>query len=99
MAADIVEIDWNARPDLERMGVNLRRGGIDDRGRKLLEQVRRSLPQASPCSPILERITVHAKAPTDDLRVIRRGVEQSDCLGELRMAIEHAIQNTACELV
>ncbi len=94
MAADIVEIHWNARPDLERLGVNLRRRGIDDKGQRVLEEVRKSVVDVFPGAPVLVRITVHAAAPADDLRVLRQGVEQSHCLPELRSAIEQAIQRT-----
>jgi hypothetical protein len=97
LTADIVEIYWNARPHLERLGVNLRRGGIDDKGQRVLEEVRRSLAEAFPGAPVLVRITVHAAAPADDLRVLRRGVEQSHRLPELRMTIEQAIQRTQPE--
>ena len=92
MSADIVEIPWNARPHLERLGVNLRRGGIDDRGKRLLEDVRRSLARVFPGAPVLFRISVHTGVPTDDLRVLRQGVEQPNCLDELRAAIDHAVQ-------
>jgi hypothetical protein len=99
MTADIVEIYWNARPCLERAGVNLRRGGIDDKGQKLLGEVRKSLVASFPDSAVLVRFAVHTKAPTDDLRVMRRGVEQSDCLDDLCAAIELAIQHAQCEPV
>ena len=97
LTADIVEIYWNARPHLELLGVNLRRGGIDDKGQKVLEEVRKSLTEAFPGAPVLVRITVHSAAPADDLRVLRQGVEQSHCLPELRMAIEQAIERTQRE--
>ena len=97
MSADIVEIHWNARPHLERLGVNLRRGGIDERGKRLLEEVRGRLAAAFPGSPVLFRISVHRGVPTDDLRVLRQGVEQPDCLYELRTAIDHAVQHAQRE--
>jgi hypothetical protein len=97
MSADIVEIHWNARPHLERLGVNLRRGGIDDRGKKLLDEVRKSLVGAFPGAPVLFRISVHTGASTDDLRVLRQGVEQPGCLHELRTAIEHVVQHAQHE--
>jgi hypothetical protein len=63
VSADIVEIHWNARPHLERLGVNLRRRGIDERGKRLLEEVRRSLAGAFPGAPVLFRISVHTGIP------------------------------------
>jgi hypothetical protein len=99
MTADIVEIYWNARPCLERAGANLRRGGIDDKGKKLLGEVRKSLVASFPDSAVLVRFAVHAKAPTDDLRIVRRGVEQSDCLKGVRATIEIALQHAQCEPV
>jgi hypothetical protein len=97
MSADIVEVYWNARPSLERAGVNLRRGSIDDKGQRLLDEVRRSLVDAFPSAPVLVRFAVHTKAPTDDLRVVRQGVERSDRLEEIRAVIERAIQRVQYE--
>ncbi len=99
MTAEIVEIYWNARPCLERAGANLRRGGIDVKGQKLLSEVRKSLVASFPDSAVLVRFAVHAKAPTDDLRVLRRGVPQSDCLDGVRAAVELALQHAQCEPV
>lgn len=99
MTADIVEIYWNARPFLERAGANLRRGGIDDKGQKLLGEVRKSLVAFFPDSAVLVRFAVHAKVPTDDLRVMRRDVQQSDCLDGVRATIELALQHAQCEPV
>jgi hypothetical protein len=92
VTTDIVEIYWNARPHLERLGVNLRHGGIDDRGQQLLEVVRRSLAEGFPGTPVLVRFAVHAKAPANDIRVLRRGIEQTGCIDEVRAAIEQALQ-------
>jgi hypothetical protein len=97
LTRDIVEIYWNARPHLERLGVNLRRSGIDERGQHLLEDVRKSLVEVFPGIPVLVRIVVHAKAPANDLRVLRRGIEQSGCLDEVRAAINQALQQAECE--
>jgi hypothetical protein len=97
LTTDIVEIYWNARPHLERRGVNLRRGGIDDRGQHLLEEVRKCLVEVFPGIPVLVRLVVHAKAPASDLRVLRRGIEQPGYLDEVRAAIEHALQQAECE--
>jgi hypothetical protein len=94
-----VEIYWNARPHLERLGVNLRRNGIDDRGQHLLEEVRKSLVEVFPGVPVLVRIAVHAKAPPSDLRVLRRGIEQPGCIDEVRAAIERTLQQAECEPV
>ena len=91
MTTDIVEIYWNARPHLERFGVNLRRSGIDDRGQHLLEEVRKSLVETFPGTPVLVRFAVHAKVPGKDLRVLRRGVEQPGCIDDVHAAIEQAL--------
>ena len=97
MTTDIVEIDWNARPTLERLGVNLRRGGIDDRGKHLLQEVRKSLVEVFPGDPVLVRFVVHTKAPATDLRVLRQGVEQPGCIDEVRSTIEQALHQAECE--
>lgn len=97
MTTDIVEIYWNARPHLDRLGVNLRRGGIDDRGQHLLEEVRMSLVEVFPGTAVLVRFTVHAKPSVNDLRVLRQGTERPECLDEVRAAIEQALQQAACE--
>lgn len=97
MTTDIVEIHWNARPHLERLGVNLRRSGIDDRGQHLLEEVRKSLVEVFPGVPVLMRFAAHPKAPASDLRVLRRGIEQPDRVDEVRAVIEHSLQQAECE--
>ena len=97
LTTDIVEIYWNARPHLERLGVNLRRSGIDGRGQHFLEEVRKSLVEVFPRTPVLVRFAVHAKAPANDLRIVRRGIEQPACVDEVRAAIEHALQQAECE--
>ncbi|ANY84942.1 hypothetical protein BB934_42705 (plasmid) [Microvirga ossetica] len=97
MTTDIVEIYWNARPHLQRLGVNLRRSGIDDRGQHVLAEVRKSLVEVFPGTPVLVRFAVHAKAPANDLRILRRGIEQLGCVDEVRAAIEHALQQAECE--
>ena len=100
MAADIVEIYWNARPHLERLGVNLRRRvGLDERGHKVLEEVRKSLVDAFPGTPVLVRFAVHGTPPAGDLRIIRQGVEQPQSLPEIRIAIEQAVRRTQPEAV
>jgi len=97
LTTDIVEIYWNARPHLERLGVNLRHSGIDDRGQRLLDEVRKSLVEVFPGTAVLVRFAVHAKAPADDLRVLRQGIEHPECLDEVRAAIEQALQQAECE--
>jgi hypothetical protein len=97
LTTDIVEIYWNARPHLERLGVNLRRSGIDDRGQHLLEEVRKSLVEVFPGAPVLMRFAVHAKAPANDIRVLRQGIEQPGYLDEVRAVIEQALQQAECE--
>lgn len=97
LTTDIVEIYWNARPHLERLGVNLRRNEIGDRGQRLLEEVRKRLVEVFPGTPVLVRFAVHAKAPANDLRIVRRGIEQPACVDEARAAIEHAPQQAECE--
>ena len=99
VTANIVQIYWNAHPCLERAGANLRRGGIDDKGQKLLINVRKSLVACFRDSAVLVRFAVRAKVPPDDLRVVRRRVEKSDCLDEVRATIELAIQHAQCVLV
>lgn len=97
MTTDIVEIYWNARPHLERLGVNLRRSAIDDRGQHLLEEVRKSLVEVFPRTPVLVRFAVHGKPPANDLRVLRRGIEQSGSIDEVRAVIEHALHEAECK--
>jgi hypothetical protein len=97
VTTDIVEIYWNARPHLERLGVNLRRNEIDDRGQRLLQEVRKILVEVFPGTPVLVRFAVHAKAPVNDIRILRRGIEQPGCIDEVRAAIEQALQQAERE--
>jgi hypothetical protein len=97
VTTDIVEIYWNAHPHLERLGVNLRRNEIDDRGQRLLQEVRKILVEVFPGTPVLVRFAVHAKAPVNDIRILRRGIEQPGCIDEVRAAIEQALQQAERE--
>jgi len=100
MAADIVEIYWNARPHLERLGVNLRRRtGIDEKGQRLLEEVRKSLVAAFPRTPVLVRFAVQGTPSEADLRVIRPGIEQPHSVRGLLTAMVRAIRRTQLEAV
>ena len=94
---DVVEVFWNARPHLERLGLNLnpKRRDIDPRGEQLLDEVRRSLVHAFPESATLVRIAVRTGVGQADLRVVRRGVEEPDRLDELRDLVDDAVGRAA----
>ncbi len=51
-----------------------------------------------PGTAVLVRFAVHAKAPANDLRVLRRGIEQPGCLDEVRATIEHDLKQAECVL-
>jgi hypothetical protein len=71
VAADIVKIHWNARPCLDQLGANFRRGGIDSDGQRVLDDVRRARIEAFSSSVVLVR----------KLCVARNGDELGECLG------------------
>ena len=48
--------------------------------------------------PVLVRIAVHARTPVSDLRILRRGVDSSDCIERVRVLIELIVQSAECEL-
>ena len=88
MAADIVKIHWNARPCLDQLSANLRRGGIDSDGQRGLDDVRRARIEAFSSSVVLVR----------KLCVARNGDELGECLGGVRTILEQPIERAQPEV-
>jgi len=92
----IVEIHWNAKPHLARLGVKVTSNALDPRAERLFDEVRGSVADAFPGCVTLVRIAVRSANPEDDIRIVRHG--SSDCesdLAEIRARIESAVERAA----
>jgi hypothetical protein len=90
---NIVEIHWNAKPHLARLGVKVSSNALDPRAERLFEEVRGSVANVFPGCVTLVRIAVRTAEPADDIRIVRHGSDQStDDLAKVRTRIEDAVE-------
>jgi hypothetical protein len=73
---DIVEIHWNARPHLARLGIKVGSGPLDPRAKDLFAEIRESVVPLFPGCVTLLRIAVRRGSTDESLRIDRRGAEQ-----------------------
>ena len=91
--SQIVEIHWNAKPHLSRLGVKVGSNALDPRAERLFDEVRGSVADAFPGCVTLVRITVRSKNPEQDIRIMRNGAPDSESdLVEIRTRIDGAIE-------
>ena len=89
----IVEIHWNAKPHLARLGVKVSSNALDPRAERLFDEVRGSVADAFPGCVTLVRIAVRKGSAEDDIRIVRHGSEQTDGdLIEIRTRIDRAVE-------
>ena len=89
----IVEIHWNAKPHLTRLGVKVGSNALDPRAERLFDEVRGSVADAFPGCVTLVRITVRAKNPAADTRIVRHGAPDGDVdLASIRARITEAVE-------
>ncbi len=92
----IVEIHWNAKPHLARLGVKVGSNALDPRAERLFDEVRGSVADAFPGCVTLVRIAVRSKNPDEDIRIVRNGApDQEADLGAIRARIGDAIERVA----
>jgi hypothetical protein len=91
---DIVEIYWNARPHLDRMGVKVNSNALDPRAERMFSEVRGSVADAFPGSVTLLRIAVRSRKGEDDIRIVRRSnsAEPAGDIPAIRARIESAVE-------
>jgi hypothetical protein len=93
---DIVEIHWNAKPHLTRLGVKVTSNALDPRAERLFDEVRASVADTFPGSVTLVRIAVRSATPEDDIRVVRNGAPDGEAdLADIRSRIESAVERAA----
>ncbi len=89
----IVEIHWNAKPHLTRLGVKVGSNALDPRAERLFDEVRGSVADAFPGCVTLVRITVRAKNPDEDIRIVRHGAPDGEVdLASIRARITEAVE-------
>ncbi len=89
----IVEIHWNAKPHLSRLGVKVGSNALDPRAERLFDEVRGSVADAFPGCVTLVRIAVRKGSTEEDIRIVRHGSEQTDGdLIEIRTRIDRAVE-------
>jgi len=90
---DIVEIFWNARPHLDRIGVKVNSNALDPRAERMFSEVRGSVADAFPGCVTLLRIAVRKHKGEDDIRVVCRSHAEIDTdLVAIRQRIESAVE-------
>jgi hypothetical protein len=96
--ANIVEIHWNAKPHLSRLGVKVSSNALDPRAERLFDAVRGSVADAFPGCVTLVRIAVRKAKAEDDIRIVRHGA--GECEGdllEIRTRIGQAVERVTAE--
>ncbi|HEY8381900.1 MAG TPA: hypothetical protein VIL09_07115 [Microvirga sp.] len=94
---DVVEVFWNARPSLERLGIKPERVASDPRAGAVIDDVRSAVIGAFPGVPTLVRIAVRTANPEGELRVVRDGTDQPEGLDALGAIIEQAVNRHEAE--
>jgi hypothetical protein len=91
---NIVEIFWNARPHLDRMGVKVNSNALDPRAERMFSEVRGSVADAFPGCVTLLRIAVRSGKGEQDVRIVRRGgsTELEGDIVAIRQRIESAVE-------
>lgn len=96
--ANIVEIHWNAKPHLSRLGVKVSSNALDPRAERLFDEVRGSVADAFPGCVTLVRIAVRKAKAEEDIRIVRHGA--AECEGdllEIRSRIDQAVERVTAE--
>ena len=94
---DIVEVHWNARPHLQRLGIKVGSGDLNPRAEKLFDEIRGSASKIFPGAVAIVRIATRNKTAGTDLRITRCGQDLSEHEIEamrtlIDQAIEHAVE-------
>jgi hypothetical protein len=88
---DIVEIHWNARPHLARLGIKVGAGPLDPRAEGLFSEIRESVVPLFPGCVTLLRIAVRRGTADDSLRINRQGEELVQELAAVQALVDSAI--------
>jgi hypothetical protein len=87
---EIVEVHWNARPHLARLGLKVSGASLDPRADRLFREIREGAAILFPGCVTLVRIATRNKNPNLHLRVSRAGIEQED-VGAIETIITQAV--------
>jgi hypothetical protein len=90
---EIVEVHWNARPHLARLGIKVGGAPLDPRADRLFTDIRQGAASLFPGCVTLVRIATRNKNPDAQLWVSRGGIKQED-VGPIEALIEQAVQRT-----
>lgn len=94
----IVEVHWNAKLHLTRLGVKVGSNALDPRAERLFDEVRGSVADAFPGCVTLVRISVRRGRPEDEIRLVRHGGTVGEAeLAMIRARIEDAVSRTHAE--
>ena len=94
MAANVVEVFWNAKPDLSRLG--LKYGStLDPRVERIFSEVRASVADAFPGCATLLRIAVRKGGKAEEVRIFRHGSAEAEDLQGLQTLIQQAVERGA----
>ncbi len=94
---DIVEIHWNARPHLARLGIKVGSGPLDPRAEGLFSEIRESVVPLFPGCVTLLRIAVRRGGSESSLRINRRGTDQEHELAAVQALVDSAVARASTE--
>jgi hypothetical protein len=94
-AVDVVEVFWNAKPDLARLGLKYG-SALDPRVERIFNEVRASVANAFPGCATLVRISVRKGGKDEEIRVLRHGCADEEDLEGLQVLIRQAVERGAC---
>jgi hypothetical protein len=93
---DIVEIHWNARPHLARLGIKVGAGPLDPRAEGLFSEIRESVVPLFPGCVTLLRIAVRRGKNADEtLRINRQGADLEDEVAAVQALVDSAVARAA----
>jgi hypothetical protein len=92
---DVIEVFWNAKPDLARLG--LKYGSkLDPRVERIFAEVRTSVADAFPGCATLVRIAVRKGGKVEEeIRIVRHGSEDRENVEGLQTLIRQAVERGA----
>ena len=88
---EIVEIYWNARPHLARLGIKVKAAPLDPRVEGLFSEIRRGVAGLFPEFVTLVRITTRNGDPDAPLPIARAGAAPQAGLEAVRGLIDQAV--------
>jgi hypothetical protein len=88
---DIIEIHWNARLHLARLGIKVKAAPLDPRVADLFSEIRNGAADLFPDCVTLVRISIRNGDPDAPLRIARAGADTQTGLEAMRALVDNAL--------